>query len=223
VAAVTFPPYSHLWLWVAKHKCKRALKRAIPDQESCVIFFGLPRRLFEINGLFWDVGLVRADGGIQFEGERHTFSLTASQVESTAIRQQVYLGCSEILEIVWRTPSGALSSIFIWDPGANKNPSDSKQWLARVTSGSRPCGPLPVDCSEFPTAPKVQGWGMIALGIFLLELAGLCIAQFEPLESWGHFALVFACVVVGLLVGRRWQHKLTYHRAAKLAVVEPTE
>lgn len=145
--------HCHIWRLFTWWKCKRLLRHAQAGQESCAIFYGLPGGVFSDRRLCWDVGLIRADQGIEFSGEKHAFVLAPHQISSTAIR--VLPGTTqELLKVDWKTPVGLLSSIYIWDPGANLNPTDSYQWLLKAATGEREAGGSPVDCTEFLRMPK---------------------------------------------------------------------
>lgn len=147
--------HSSGYLGSAKRKCYNLMKSKAEgdERESCALYYGRSEGIFYRGRSYWDVGLVDNQGGLSFEGTKHSFSLSADQITKAVSRPCNALG-GEVLEIEWRTTSGNLSYVFLVDVGVNPNPADAKTWLAQTQVGSREPGPLPLDCSQFPTLSK---------------------------------------------------------------------
>ncbi|HLO99384.1 MAG TPA: hypothetical protein VK171_12380 [Fimbriimonas sp.] len=144
----------------ARRECAELLKQrsAGDTRKAGVLFYGLPKGVFALDRLYWDVGLVEACGGLWFEGTRHTFALRADQIT----RSQWWPSSgsqSELLEIEWCTPEDNRSSIFIMEPTYPSTTLPLKKWVEEVKTGSQHYdGPLPIDCTSFTPFKTGKSW-----------------------------------------------------------------
>ncbi|HLO99382.1 MAG TPA: hypothetical protein VK171_12370 [Fimbriimonas sp.] len=170
----------------------RGSKSPGDTREICALFYGTPEGIFSRDRQFADVGFVDNQGGLAFEGNRHSFSLSADQITKAQLRP--FDHGDEIMEIEWRTPEGNLSTVFLVDAGVNEDPAHPKPWLDSTRIGSRKPGPMPIDCSQFPEN-RVGNLLVIPImlgsGALCAVLAALFAKSIRPSIHPAHFPLTW--------------------------------